>query len=138
MPRAFSLQTMRAKRGAASPWQGAVTCSPPEGRGAGQKPEARAGFAPSAPSLLPVSFSQAAQASLAARADGASLHTLIEQVLGQDPRPAYQREGQSERIFGVRLRDVDVKFQAVKETPLENDATTLKVVAIDTLTNETR
>jgi hypothetical protein len=31
-----------------------------------------------------------------------------------------------------------VKFQAVKETPLENDATTLKVVAIDTLTNETR
>jgi len=59
-------------------------------------------------------------------------------VLGQDPRPAYQREEQSGRIYGVRLRDIDVKFQAVKETPLANDATTLKVVAIDTLTNETR
>lgn len=100
------------------------------------KPDARAGFAPSAPSRLPVHFSQAAQASLAARADGASLHALIEQVLSQDPRPAYQKATQSDRLYGVRLRDVDVKFQAI-DVASENDATTLTVVAIDTLTDET-
>lgn len=97
------------------------------------RPEARAGFAPYAPDLLPVRFSQAAQASLVARADSASLYALIEQVLGQDPRPAYQRDAHSERLYGVRLRDVDVKFRAIKSSELKNIATTLEVVAIDTL-----
>jgi hypothetical protein len=55
--------------------------------------------------------------------------------LSQDPRPAYQKATQSDRLYGVRLRDVDVKFQAI-DAASENDATTLTVVAIDTLTDE--
>ncbi|MGP8289449.1 tRNA (N6-threonylcarbamoyladenosine(37)-N6)-methyltransferase TrmO [Vreelandella zhanjiangensis] len=91
------------------------------------RPDASAGFAPEAPRQLQVSFSQQALETLAARADSATLHALIIQVLGQDPRPAYKREEESERVYGVRLRDVDVKFCA-----LQNDeATTLEVVAID-------
>ncbi|WFE72983.1 tRNA (N6-threonylcarbamoyladenosine(37)-N6)-methyltransferase TrmO [Halomonas sp. M1] len=86
------------------------------------RPDARAGFAPHAPDLLPVHFSQAAKESLAARADSASLYALIEQVLGQDPRPAYQRDAHSERLYGVRLRDVDVKFRAVINPALQNSA----------------
>ncbi|SNY98735.1 tRNA (N6-threonylcarbamoyladenosine(37)-N6)-methyltransferase TrmO [Halomonas sp. hl-4] len=94
------------------------------------RPDAQAGFAPEAPARLAVHFSAAALAQLATRDDQASLRTLIEQVLGQDPRPAYQQSRPAERVYGVRLRDVDVKFH-----PRQNgEATTLEVVAIDTLT----
>lgn len=90
-------------------------------------PSAQAGFAPEAPVLLHVIFSQSALDVLTTRADSATLHALIEQVLSQDPRPAYKRGEAPGRTYGVRLRDVDVKFRA-----LQNDeATTLEVVAID-------
>ncbi|MFY0991289.1 tRNA (N6-threonylcarbamoyladenosine(37)-N6)-methyltransferase TrmO [Halomonas sp. C05BenzN] len=75
------------------------------------RPEARTGFAPQAPPHFPVHFSPEAEATLAARGDGDSLHELITQVLAQDPRPAY-RNGAESRIYGVRLRDVDVRFRA--------------------------
>ncbi|WP_108445105.1 tRNA (N6-threonylcarbamoyladenosine(37)-N6)-methyltransferase TrmO [Halomonas denitrificans] len=75
------------------------------------RPEARAGFAPGTPSTLPVDLSPAAEAVLARREDGASLRALILQVLAQDPRPAYRR-GAEARVYGVRLRDVDVRFRA--------------------------
>ncbi|MBB3140989.1 tRNA (N6-threonylcarbamoyladenosine(37)-N6)-methyltransferase TrmO [Halomonas organivorans] len=78
------------------------------------RPEARAGFAPAAPTALPVSLAPAAEAALCARPDGDSLRALIHQVLAQDPRPAY-RKGAEERVYGVRLRDVDVRFRAVVE-----------------------
>lgn len=92
-------------------------------------PDARSGFAPEAPALLKVIFSQSALDSLSRRGDSASLHTLIEQVLRQDPRPAYQRSGEDQRIYGVRLSDVDVKFCALQDA----DTTTLEVVAIDVM-----
>ncbi|PMR70073.1 tRNA (N6-threonylcarbamoyladenosine(37)-N6)-methyltransferase TrmO [Halomonas heilongjiangensis] len=75
------------------------------------RPEARAGFAPEAPPLLPVTLAPEVETTLAERADGDSLRELIHQVLAQDPRPAY-RNGAEERIYGVRLRDVDVRFRA--------------------------
>ncbi|MCH4564223.1 tRNA (N6-threonylcarbamoyladenosine(37)-N6)-methyltransferase TrmO [Halomonas sp. EGI 63088] len=75
------------------------------------RPEARAGFSPEAPPLLPVTFSPEVEATLAERPDDASLCELIRQVLAQDPRPAY-RKGAEERTYGVRLRDVDVRFRA--------------------------
>lgn len=79
------------------------------------RPEARAGFAPEAPPLLPVRLSPQAEAVLALRADGDSLRELIHQVLAQDPRPAYHRasrHGSQPRVYGVRLRDLDVHFCA--------------------------
>lgn len=90
------------------------------------RPEARAGFAPEAPPALPVSFTPLAEAALAARADGDSLRTLIHQVLAQDPRPAYRR-GAEDRVYGVRLRDLDVRFRAVAT---DDGATVLEVVEI--------
>ena len=89
------------------------------------RPEALAGFAPEAPSRLAVGFSTAAEAHLAERPDGASLRELILQVLAQDPRPAY-RKGAENRTYGVRLRDVDVRFRAVAA----GGATRLEVVEI--------
>ncbi|PRY66810.1 tRNA-Thr(GGU) m(6)t(6)A37 methyltransferase TsaA [Vreelandella songnenensis] len=94
------------------------------------RPDASAGFAPEAPGLLQVSFRQQALETLAARADSATLQALIIQVLGQDPRPAYKQDDESERVYGVRLRDVDVKFCAFKN----DEATTLNVVAIERAT----
>lgn len=75
------------------------------------RPAAQAGFAPAPPAQRRVSFSATTEAQLARRDDGDSLRRLIEQVLAQDPRPAY-RGGRDERRYGVALRDVDVRFQA--------------------------
>ncbi|MGQ4878723.1 tRNA (N6-threonylcarbamoyladenosine(37)-N6)-methyltransferase TrmO [Billgrantia sp. LNSP4103-1] len=82
------------------------------------RPDARAGFAPEAPSLLSVRFTDSAEATLNERHDGDSLRELIRQVLAQDPRPAYHRRtlgGNDGRVYGVRLRDVDVRFQAMED-----------------------
>lgn len=74
------------------------------------QPDARAGFAPTPPVPNAVTFTPQAEAWLIQRSDGASLRELIREVLAQDPRPAY-RKGAEARIYGVRLRDVDVRFQ---------------------------
>ncbi|WNK19664.1 tRNA (N6-threonylcarbamoyladenosine(37)-N6)-methyltransferase TrmO [Halomonas piscis] len=94
------------------------------------RPDARAGFAPAPPPEVEVAFYPAARDELARRDDGASLQALIEQVLRQDPRPAY-RHGRkpTARVYGVRLRDVEVKFRALEE----KRATLLAVVAIEPL-----
>ncbi|CAM3931331.1 tRNA (N6-threonylcarbamoyladenosine(37)-N6)-methyltransferase TrmO [Vreelandella rituensis] len=89
-------------------------------------PEARSGFAPQPPEACPVSFSPSAVCDLAQHPEGESLTLLISQVLAQDPRPAYRKNSTADRLHGVRLRDVDVRFRAV----INNDATTLEVVAI--------
>ncbi|MDT8894925.1 tRNA (N6-threonylcarbamoyladenosine(37)-N6)-methyltransferase TrmO [Halomonas sp. I1] len=89
------------------------------------RPEARTGFAPAPPPRLPVRINRAAQAALDTRPDAESLRALIHQVLAQDPRPAYRR-GAEERIYGVRLRDVDVRFRALEDS----GETRLEVVEI--------
>jgi tRNA (adenine37-N6)-methyltransferase len=86
-------------------------------RGPASPPRRRPGW--------PVGFSAIAEAALAAREDGDSLRELIGQVLAQDPRPAYRR-GAEERLYGVRLRDVDVRFRA----QAEGTETRLQVVEI--------
>ncbi|WP_240470570.1 tRNA (N6-threonylcarbamoyladenosine(37)-N6)-methyltransferase TrmO [Halomonas halocynthiae] len=82
------------------------------------KPQARSGFAPEAPPLFQVTFSNQAAQQLAARPDSENLSALIQQVLAQDPRPAYRRRPDT-RIHGIRLRDIDVRFRATQENVLE-------------------
>lgn len=89
------------------------------------RPEAQTGFAPAPPTCRQVIFSANAEAALAQRSDGASLRELIEQVLAQDPRPAY-REGAEQRCYGMALRDVDVRFYA----KLRLEEVIMEVVAI--------
>ncbi|MBY6208405.1 MULTISPECIES: tRNA (N6-threonylcarbamoyladenosine(37)-N6)-methyltransferase TrmO [Halomonas] len=78
------------------------------------RPDARAGFAPTAPIQHAVSFSSEAQAALDDHPHGASLRRLIVQVLSQDPRPAY-RGDDDQRQYGVSLRDVNVRFHVEHE-----------------------
>ena len=72
---------------------------------------ASAGFAPEPPVPLAVGFSSAAEHVLKTRSDGKELENLICQVVGQDPRPAYHSLD-TQRIYGVPLRDVNVRFHA--------------------------
>ncbi|MDR9439384.1 MAG: tRNA (N6-threonylcarbamoyladenosine(37)-N6)-methyltransferase TrmO [Halomonas sp.] len=92
-------------------------------------PDARAGFAPEAPPTLAVTLSPAAEAMLARRDDGDSLRALICQVLAQDPRPAYHC-GAEERRYGVRLRDVDVRFHARTDATGETRLEVVEIVAM--------
>lgn len=72
-------------------------------------PEAQAAWAPEPPQPLPVTFSALALQQLAAAPNGQALQQLIQEVLAQDPRPAYQRAA-SDRVYGVRLAGFNVKF----------------------------
>ncbi|KAA0019672.1 tRNA (N6-threonylcarbamoyladenosine(37)-N6)-methyltransferase TrmO [Salinicola corii] len=79
------------------------------------RPDANAGFAPASPPRYRVIFDVTADEALRRHPDGDALGRLIEEVLGQDPRPAYHgstatRQGVSKR-YGVLLRDVNVRFR---------------------------
>lgn len=60
------------------------------------------------PQRLPVRFSEQAELDLSTAS--AALRQLIEQVLAQDPRPAY-RSGQEGRMHGVNLAGHNVRWQ---------------------------
>jgi tRNA (adenine37-N6)-methyltransferase len=73
------------------------------------RPEARGGFVDGPPACLQVDWSTAALQQLTTLpSPPPSLAALIEQVLAQDPRPAYQDDPQ--RIYGVRLYDYNIRF----------------------------
>ncbi len=75
--------------------------------------DARAGYAPAAPSTdTVIEFSAEAEALLAHRQNQIpDLRLLIEQVLSQDPRPAYRAGKDEARTFGMRLYDLDVRWR---------------------------
>jgi tRNA-Thr(GGU) m(6)t(6)A37 methyltransferase TsaA len=72
-------------------------------------PAARGGFAAEAPPELAVVFSPLAESQLKP-----GLRELIEDVLKQDPRPAYADD--ANRIYGVRLYQYDVKWHCDGQT----------------------
>ena len=78
-------------------------------------PEARGGFAPDAPTPMAVEFSpEAEQAIQQAQRHYPELRAFIAEVLAQDPRPAYKKGKPDDKVYGVRLFDVNVRFQ-IKE-----------------------
>jgi tRNA (adenine37-N6)-methyltransferase len=77
-------------------------------------PEAVGGFADRAPDPpLAVMFSPGAEAFVAARerAGGPELRALVVEMLQADPRPAYRRDDRDDRIYGIRLLDLEIKWQ---------------------------
>lgn len=73
-------------------------------------PNAVGGFAETPPPALSISWSPQAHADLTALSQPpAGLATLIEEVLAQDPRPAYQDD--PERRYGIRLYDYNIRFR---------------------------
>lgn len=76
-------------------------------------PHAHGGYADSTPQAnMPVDFTEAALAQLQViAAQYPDLQHLIAQLLSQDPRPAYQKQAQSMREYGVQLYDFDVRWR---------------------------
>ncbi len=73
--------------------------------------EAVGGFASATPETeLAVEFSPAASAFCAAW-PGGDLRELIDQILRQDPRPAYERASPTPRLHGMKLYDLDVRWE---------------------------
>lgn len=88
---------------------------------ADSEPNALCGFAQEKPlPLLDVTFSSAAQTAVQKLEEKRPhLQRFITQVLQQDPRPAYQQGQVSERIYGVRLFEFNVRFQIKTESLAE-------------------
>ncbi|MBL8259026.1 MAG: SAM-dependent methyltransferase, partial [Candidatus Competibacteraceae bacterium] len=73
--------------------------------------DATGGFAAEAPApALAVSFSPAAAAVCAAWPRG-NLRELIEQLLAQNPRPAYRRDHPDPQRYGMKLYQFDVRWE---------------------------
>lgn len=72
-------------------------------------PEAKGGFASEEPTTLPVLFSDKAESQLTGR-QLARQRAVIEEVLAQDPRPAYKKAKPDNKEYAVHLFDYNVKF----------------------------
>lgn len=87
--------------------------------------DAQASFANAAPvALLQVKFSPSAQQQVVSfdhKYPGLAI--FITEVLGQDPRPAYKKNTVDEKIYGVLLYDLNIKWQL-------SDLTTIEVISI--------
>lgn len=94
------------------------------------QPHASGGFVDGPPAQLPVRWRPEARTAVAAwLARWPTLDLLIEEVLAQDPRPAYQRD--PTREYGVRLYDCNVRFIIA-----DGVATVLDVSAADPMSTE--
>jgi hypothetical protein len=58
-----------------------------------------------------------------------TLKNLIEQVLSQDPRPAYKQKSADDKIYGMTLYDFNIKWQMT-------DIATFNVLAIEDISNK--
>ena len=89
-------------------------------------PAASNSIASDSPELSQVEFSPAAL--ISARNHGARLDQpvkeLIEQMLAQDPKPAYQKPD-PERLYGVKIWDLEVKWRYLQQGCLTIIAITL-------------
>jgi len=73
-------------------------------------PTAHAGFATSAPALLTVQWNEQAQLDASTLNLSSDLRALIDEVLAQDPRPAYRANQEDKHEYGVWLENVNVRF----------------------------
>ncbi|MGP9435709.1 tRNA (N6-threonylcarbamoyladenosine(37)-N6)-methyltransferase TrmO [Ewingella sp. AOP8-B2-18] len=80
-------------------------------------PEARAGFAQSAPvATMPVTFSASSEQQLLLNSvKYPHLRRFITQVLGQDPRPAYRKGEEVERDYAVHLLEFNVRWRVIDD-----------------------
>ncbi|SHO54696.1 tRNA (N6-threonylcarbamoyladenosine(37)-N6)-methyltransferase TrmO [Vibrio quintilis] len=74
--------------------------------------QATGGYAAEEPHLAAVFFSPQAEALLASRPDGPHLRSVIQEVLAQDPRPAYKKGKTDKKEYAVHLFDLNVRFTA--------------------------
>ncbi|MEP4891459.1 MAG: tRNA (N6-threonylcarbamoyladenosine(37)-N6)-methyltransferase TrmO [Aliiglaciecola sp.] len=79
-------------------------------------PYAEAGYGQTKPQeTLAVTFSQSAREQLAIyQQQHPRLDILIEQILSQDPRPAYHKTKTSDRLYGVALYDLNIQWRVLQ------------------------
>ncbi|PHR80647.1 MAG: tRNA (N6-threonylcarbamoyladenosine(37)-N6)-methyltransferase TrmO [Colwellia sp.] len=84
-------------------------------------PHAHAGFAQIQPSTnLQVTFNDLAQMALTKYSNNfPDLALFIEQVLAQDPRPAYKQGKHDDKIYGMNLYDLNIQWQMQGLTTIE-------------------
>lgn len=75
--------------------------------------DATGGFASNEPELLDAEFSTQALAFLQQQKDSQYKTKVLEEVLAQDPRPAYKKNQRDEKEYGVNLFDFNVKFKVI-------------------------
>ncbi len=79
-------------------------------------PQARGGFAQAVPRLQAVEFTPEARRQLETlQHRHPQLAQLIEQILAQDPRPAWYRGSHGEKTFSMRLYDLDIHWRVQDE-----------------------
>jgi tRNA (adenine37-N6)-methyltransferase len=94
-------------------------------------PQAHGGFATEPPQrTYAVRFQPPADSALAAatRRHGYDLPALVADLLAQDPRPAYRKQQDPERTYGMRIEDLNVEWRVAENeivvtrvTRMEND-----------------
>lgn len=91
-------------------------------------------FAPTPPPTIPVDISADLMAFCIAywKRTGTDLAGLITQILQQDPRPQYQTP-EPERIYGMKLLDLDVRWRYRDDHSEENTPRGIQITGIETL-----
>ena len=79
-------------------------------------PAARGGFAPAAPPVLAVQWSAQATQDAETLLLPTDLRMLIDEVLAQDPRPAYRAKQEDTQEYGVWLEEINVRFCVQQQT----------------------
>ncbi len=84
-------------------------------------PNANAGFAQAEPEMgLTVAFSEQAQLALAKlKSDLPELSLLIKQILAQDPRPAYKKDKNDDKIYGMNLYNLNIQWHMLSIESIE-------------------
>jgi tRNA-Thr(GGU) m(6)t(6)A37 methyltransferase TsaA len=87
---------------------------------------ANGGFAEQSPTIdMAVEFSPQAQQLIASQTQYPALKLLIEQVLLQDPRPAYKKNAGQVQQYGVRLYDFNIVWQVHDQQTVVTEITTI-------------
>jgi len=93
-------------------------------------PHAKAGFASEPPRKIPVNFSDAALAACIKKEQEGipGFRSLICEMLGNDPRPAYYSLKPQKNVFGTRIFDANIRWKFENET--------VTVLSVDTLPDQ--
>lgn len=79
-------------------------------------PAARSSFAQEAPPTLRVQWSANAEQEAAALLLSSDLRRLVDEVLAQDPRPAYRAQQDDAHEYGLWLEEINVRFCVQQQT----------------------
>ena len=78
-------------------------------------PDAQGGFAPEPPILMPVEIHDSIQAEIEQiETEQPGFRLFLQQVIAQDPRPAYRKDQDGDRIYGVRLLAFNINWQVIE------------------------